>query len=81
MPDIGFSTSLSYYLNRFDVFGCVLVISRLSYLFYHKYGTNFYVLNEHRKLCLLVASLFILLRVSEYDKYNARLKKMYIVTH
>ncbi|AVL95183.1 hypothetical protein ma796 [Moumouvirus australiensis] len=69
MSGIGFSSRTSYILNRF------------GYLYYSKYGTNFNVLVENQTLIYFGLLSFLLLRISEYDKYNPKLKYIYIVSH
>jgi uncharacterized membrane protein YadS len=81
MPGIGFSKKTSYLLNRLDVIGVILLGIRLIYLYYHKYGLNFFPIMQQKKLFIMVLILFILLRISEYDKYNPKYKKMYILNH
>lgn len=81
MPGLGLSTNTSYILNRFDVLGCVIVITRVAYLFYKKYGFDSTVVKENYLLVLAASLCGICLRISEYDKYNPKLKTMYIATH
>ncbi|QGR54308.1 putative membrane protein [Moumouvirus maliensis] len=81
MSGIGFSPKTSYILNRFDVLGCIINIIRFGYLYYSKYGTNFNVLIENKTLIYFSLLSFLLLRISEYDKYNPKLKNIYIMTH
>jgi len=81
MPGIGFSNKISYYLNRMDVAGCIFVISRLLYLYYHKYGCNLNPIVDDLQLCTLLLVSLHLLRISEFDKYNPELKYIYIATH
>lgn len=78
MPGVGFSTEVSYFLNRMDVLGCIVVISRLFHIYYMKHGLV--VPNDPGLFVTFIIS-FLLLRISEYDKYNPRLKWMYICTH
>lgn len=81
MPGFGLSQNVSYILNRLDVFGSVLVISRFAYLLYKKYGFNKNIVTQNYKLTFSAIVCAIFLRISEYDKYNTELKNMYIVTH
>jgi hypothetical protein len=81
MPGIGFSQKTSYYLNRMDVLGCALVGTRFLYLYYSKYGLSLNVLLNNKLTFANFAFSFIFLRISEYDKYNPKLKKLYITTH
>ncbi|XWV26323.1 hypothetical protein QJ857_gp0751 [Tupanvirus soda lake] len=81
MPGIGFSTTTSYILNRFDVAGCVMIGTRLAYLYYKKYGYSVNGLKQHSLLLWLGLSMVAILKISEYDKYNPKFKTMYIATH
>jgi len=81
MPGIGFSKKTSYYLNQVDVFGYILVGMRMVYLYYHKYGPNIFPFLQQKKLIFFILVFFIILRVSEHDKYNPNLKKLYMITH
>jgi hypothetical protein len=72
------SQHTSWLLNRLDVIGSILTIGRLSYLYYIKYGLN--IIPNTIQWCLMLSPL-IFLRISEYDKYNAELRDMYLVTH
>jgi hypothetical protein len=81
MPGIGFSQKISYIFNRLDVLGAALTISRFVYLYYSKYGTNFDILIENSNFNILFVFAFFMLAVSEYDKYNKKLKSIYILTH
>lgn len=77
----GFSTNTSYFLNRLDILGCILVSCRLGYLYLKKHSLSLRpILNSKY---LLIGSLFALSLnlISEYDKYNINLKGMYIMTH
>lgn len=75
MEGIGFSKRTSYVLNRLDVFGCLITTSRFLYLYIMKHGITF----DKRLLIYLFP--LILLRISEYDKYNVQLKNRYVVCH
>lgn len=81
MPGIGLSKRVSYILNRFDVLGCGLVTCRLGYLYLSKYGLSLSVFSGNRLLLLGAGMAFLFLRVSEHDKYNAKLRNIYMVTH
>ena len=78
MPGIGYSPYISYVLNRFDVLGCGITMVRLLYLYYCKFGLDIKVLLDNKYILLLA---FLMLRISEYDKYNPNLKILYITTH
>lgn len=77
----GFSKETSYILNRFDVLGCGISMVRFGYLYYKKFGWNLYPLFSDKYLVELAIISFFFLRISEYDKYNPRLKNRYIITH
>ncbi len=77
----GFSPNVSYFLNRLDVLGCVFVGIRFGYIYYKKYGLIINILIKNKYLILVYCLPFILLRISEHDKYNKNLKNLYIITH
>ncbi|AGF84914.1 hypothetical protein QJ854_gp868 [Moumouvirus goulette] len=81
MSGVGFSKTTSYILNRFDVLGCALNIARFGYLYYSKYGMNFDIFMRNKSYIYFFLVSFLLLRISEYDKYNPELKNIYVVTH
>jgi len=81
MPGIGFSENISYIANRFDVLGCIGVISRFAYIFYKKYGFNAEIIKQNYMLVFCASLCMMCLRISEYDKYNPELRTMYISTH
>jgi hypothetical protein len=81
MPGIGFSKRASYYLNRLDVMGCFIVCLRMAYLYYDKYHFDFVPIKENQFLFIFAFILFFILQISEYDKYNVKLKYRYITTH
>lgn len=81
MPGIGFSKTVSYYLNRLDVLGCILVSSRLAYLYWQNHGLNFNLIINNKLTFAIYLLPIIFLRISEYDKYNAALRNRYIITH
>ncbi|AYV85002.1 MAG: hypothetical protein Satyrvirus2_13 [Satyrvirus sp.] len=81
MPGIGFSKKTSYILNRFDVLGCVLVIFRFDYLFYQRNMFSYEFFLKHKIFFICACIPPILLIISEYDKYNPKLKYRYIITH
>lgn len=67
--------SVSYAWNRIDVLGCLILISRLLYLYVNIYGLIL-------EVQLLPLSLPILLNlISEYDQYNPDLKIRYLCLH
>ncbi len=79
MPGLGLSSQVSYYLNRLDVIGCSLTTLRLGYLYYQKYGITIFPIKYKDIVFALIS--FLLLRISEYDKYNSRLKWIYLPFH
>lgn len=81
MPGLGLSEQASYCLNRMDVLGCALVGSRFFYKYYYKYGFNLDVVVQNKVSIVSCLLPFIFLFISEYDKYNAKLKNKYIITH
>lgn len=81
MPGIGISRQVSYILNRFDVLGCIMVGLRFGCLFYSKYGLSIKPLFLNKQLFLFSALSFLFLRISEHDKYNPKLKYLYIPAH
>ena len=71
--------NISYILNRFDILGVILVLLRFAYLIY-VYSIKKLITNDFDIIIyLIVSSIFNI--ISEHDKYNAKLKKIYIVTH
>ena len=78
---IGFNKKMSYLLNRLDVIGCILTGARLAYIYWLKHGTSLQPLLSHPYLLALGILSYSLNIVSEYDKYNPRLKWLYIPTH
>lgn len=81
MPGIGNSKKISYITNRLDVFGCGLIISRLCYLYYQKYGCSISPIIENKYLVTGLLLPIVFLQISEYDKYNPRRKNSYIIFH
>jgi hypothetical protein len=81
MPGFGLSQNVSSMLNKFDMLGCTMVMLRFPYLFNKKYGNNYKILANNWELSLSAILCWLLLRISEYDKYNPKLKTMYITTH
>jgi hypothetical protein len=82
IPCLTNSTLFSYVLNRFDVLGCLIVIIRFAYIYYEIYGITIYPLvNNRNNLLIKIGVSFCLNIISEYDKYNPKLKYVYIVTH
>ena len=74
------SEKTSYYLNRLDVVGCMLTLCRFAGLYYFKDGISLIPPLKMIDIWYLVLA-FVLLRVSEYDKYNPKLKGLYVATH
>jgi len=81
MVEIGFSTNFSYLTNRLDVIGAILTFGRFFYMFIKKYGFSQKIFTENPIYMIIQLLLFCLLRISEFDKYNANLRNMYVVTH
>ncbi|BCS83585.1 hypothetical protein QLL95_gp0538 [Cotonvirus japonicus] len=81
MNGIGFSETTSYIWNRLDVMGCLIVISRIAMVYYNKYGLNIKPIYNNKIYFATSLLPIIFLYISEYDKYNANLKKIYIPTH
>ena len=83
MPGNGASERTSYLLNRWDVAGCVVFAARFAAIFIVRYGPTPWplVLNGLWPVFILFLVANVFLRISEYDKYNARLKDRYIITH
>lgn len=75
------SQQTSYIWNRFDVLGCIIVFTRFLYLYYGRHGCNLEILLHNRLLVIGLMGLGLILFISEYDKYNANLKVLYIITH
>ena len=73
MPGIGFSRKMSYILNRCDVIACIFTLARFGYLSY------FVSLNKEIYFNALLA--LICMIISEYDKYNIKLKSRYVYFH
>lgn len=77
----GISIQISYFFNRLDVLGCIIVTIRLLYIYFSLYGLIIhpYLLN----FWLLFFSGFLLFcnARSEYDKHNVKLQSEYIFFH
>jgi hypothetical protein len=71
----------SWLLNRVDVFGSIMTIGRLLYLYYKKYDMNLVPMKSRPIEWFLMLLPIVFLRISEYDKYNKELRSMYLVTH
>ena len=78
---IGIYKTYSYYLNRLDVFFAIVTVSRFMLLFFNKYNYDITLLSENINFFILVSISFAFLAISEYDKYNASLRQMYVITH
>jgi len=81
MPGIGFSSSTSYYLNRWDVISCILVAIRFGYLYWKKYDCNMTTLIKNKSMIFEFVFAMVILHLSECDRYNPKLKYMYIILH
>lgn len=75
MWGFGCPQDVSYMLNRFDVIGSFLTSARVAYILYNNMN------KLTTKNIIMTGIAFMFLRVSEYDKYNEKLKWMYIPTH
>lgn len=80
MPGIGFSAKTSYILNRLDVIGCIIMVARFAYILYEKYVIT-HSISIPKSLVNLLVTLCAYNIISEYDKYNPKLKKRYIFIH
>ena len=69
--------STSIILCQIDKFAAICTIIRLIYLYVQIYGFDFSRLLSYPLMFLP----FLFLFVSEYDKYNPKLKWMYLATH
>jgi hypothetical protein len=78
---LNISSTTSYILNRFDVIGCIIVLIRFIYLYHSRYGYNLNLITKNGLYFGALICSFGLNLLSEYDKYNPKLKYMYIVTH
>ena len=82
MHGFGVSSKISYILNRFDVAGVWLISLRLLYLYINKYRwQTLNIIWKNMYQFILYCVPFIMLFVSEYDKYNPSLRTRYIITH
>jgi len=85
MPGIGFSKTTSWALNRLDVLGCILVFLRVAYLCWQHHTQTPWLLVQQLladwTFLVQIAISLGLSRISEYDHYNPKLKRFYIVTH
>ncbi len=81
MPGVGFSTTASYFMNRLDVLGCFIVIIRMLYIFYQVHQFRLVIIYQNVTLFLCAAIIFAILQISEFDKYNSKLRNQYIITH
>ena len=82
MPGIAnVSVNISYFLNRLDVAGVAITISRLLYIYYQKHGTDISTILGNKTLCISLVCSFLLNIISEYDKYNSSLRSTYVITH
>ena len=75
------SQNTSWILNRIDVLGSILTIGRLMCLYYVKFGLNLSPVISNPIQWFLMLLPIVFLKISEYDKYNASLRDMYLVTH
>ena len=75
------SKEISYILNRLDVLGSIIIILRLAKLYYNKYNISANIIksNSVKFILMLLPILFNI--ISEYDKYNIKLRLFYVITH
>lgn len=82
MPGIGLSQHISILTNRLDVIGAVIIGSRLIHMFYQKFGFDVgHLIFNHSGFLLASFITFLMGFVSEYDKYNPKLRSQYMITH
>lgn len=89
------SVEVSYFLNRCDVLGVIILGIRFIFLYYNEYGVDINPLfintiSDKSYIALLINNTNLISTgliclsfniISEYDKYNPKLKYLYIVTH
>lgn len=66
MWGFGTNVEVSYYLNRMDVVGVVLTVSRCAYLWYQS-NLGVTLFKHHFELCLAAAGAYICNLISEQD--------------
>ncbi len=81
MSGIGFSKELSIIANKLDVAGCVIIISRMMYLYYNKHRFSLDLLSNNKTLLISTLLLFACNKLSEYDNQNIKLRNRYIILH
>jgi len=74
MYGFGVSKELSYFLNRLDVIGCVMLVSRFLYI-----SPDFRMIQFNHIVILTIA--FIVNIYSEHDAHNAERKYKYMLFH
>ena len=80
---------VSYILNRFDVFGCILLTMRLLYLYYSRYQWNLspFFSDPYLPMFTIFAFIFSILSEhqywmnSDYNAYSESYKRLYLITH
>ncbi len=75
------SRDWSFFLNRLDLLGVIVTLSRFLYLYYIKYGWDLSVLIPHQYPLFLTFSGIVFNIISEYDQQNPELKAIYIIAH
>lgn len=81
MPGLGLSPTVSYYLNRADVIGCIVVVTRFLQLYTRNYGSSITPILQNKSILVAFLVSFFCLRVSEYT-YSAKYKwSLYIPFH
>lgn len=78
---INVSKNVSIITNKLDVLGSFLIITRMTYLYYNKYGIDISMLVSNWKLLLCVMMSVMCLKISEYDNQNVLIKRRYLVLH
>lgn len=81
MSGIGFSKRASIFLNDLDVHLCILLAARLLNLYVNLYDFSIDIVIDNTLFFSMFILAFVFMCISEYDKYNPNLKRIYIVTH
>ncbi len=77
----GISSSVSYWFNRLDVLGCIIMTLRLTYMYLVTNGFQVHEYLMNPEIWLLILNSFVVLRLSEYDQLNSEIRTQYVVTH
>lgn len=82
MFGVGLPRYISVLTNKLDVFGAIMAGIRFGYMYYQIFGFDVgYLVCNHRGFLLGSFLTLLLGFISEYDKYNPKLKLQYIITH